>query len=80
MQPQAPGVKQATSEQCSSNWDANNNTQQLFSNPDNWACIHMSRNAVLHHKTKHIDVRVYHLLDLVLAKIIELLKIGTHNM
>eukprot|EP00961_Rhodomonas_salina_P210640 2844403-Rhodomonas_salina.1 len=22
---------------------------------DNWACIHMSRNAVLHHKTKHID-------------------------
>eukprot|EP00961_Rhodomonas_salina_P180877 2441253-Rhodomonas_salina.1 len=24
---------------------------------DNWACIHMSCNAVLHHRTKHIDVR-----------------------
>eukprot|EP00961_Rhodomonas_salina_P152826 2056908-Rhodomonas_salina.1 len=24
---------------------------------DNWACIHLSRNAVLHHKSKHIDVR-----------------------
>eukprot|EP00961_Rhodomonas_salina_P087706 1179778-Rhodomonas_salina.4 len=28
---------------------------------DNWACIHLSRNSVLHHKSKHIDVRVYHL-------------------
>eukprot|EP00961_Rhodomonas_salina_P160325 2158331-Rhodomonas_salina.1 len=23
---------------------------------DNWECIHLSRNSVLHHKTKHIDV------------------------
>ena len=23
---------------------------------DNWACIHLSRNSVLHHKSKHIDV------------------------
>eukprot|EP00961_Rhodomonas_salina_P154327 2078798-Rhodomonas_salina.1 len=28
---------------------------------DNWECIHMSSNTVLHHQTKHIDVRVYHL-------------------
>eukprot|EP00961_Rhodomonas_salina_P239581 3236501-Rhodomonas_salina.1 len=40
----------------------------------------MSKNAVLHHKTKHIDVWVYHLRDLVSNKIMTLLKIGTHNM
>eukprot|EP00961_Rhodomonas_salina_P064076 861161-Rhodomonas_salina.1 len=40
----------------------------------------MSKNAVLHHKTKHIDVQVYHLCDLVCNKIMTLLKIGTHDM
>eukprot|EP00961_Rhodomonas_salina_P197044 2659454-Rhodomonas_salina.1 len=47
---------------------------------DNWACIHLSRNAVLHHKSKHIDVRVYHLRDLCKAGIMNLLKISTENM
>eukprot|EP00961_Rhodomonas_salina_P116972 1574526-Rhodomonas_salina.1 len=47
---------------------------------DNWACIYMSKNTVLHHKTKHIDVWVYHLLDLICTNIMTLLKIGTHNM
>eukprot|EP00961_Rhodomonas_salina_P067421 905523-Rhodomonas_salina.1 len=45
-----------------------------------WACIHMSRNSVLHHKTKHIDVRVYHLRDLCRAGIMNLLKISTNDM
>eukprot|EP00961_Rhodomonas_salina_P116973 1574527-Rhodomonas_salina.1 len=47
---------------------------------DNWASIYMSKNAVLHHKTKHIAVLVYHLRDLVRTNIMTLLKIGTHNM
>eukprot|EP00961_Rhodomonas_salina_P260453 3519759-Rhodomonas_salina.1 len=47
---------------------------------DNWACVYMSKNAVLHHKTKHIDVQVCHLCDLVRTNIMTLLKIGTHNM
>eukprot|EP00961_Rhodomonas_salina_P148129 1994155-Rhodomonas_salina.1 len=47
---------------------------------DNWACIYMSKNTVLHHKTKHIDVWVYHLCYLVCNKIMTLLKIGTHYM
>ena len=44
---------------------------------DNWACIHLSRNSVLHHKSKHIDVRVYHLRDLCRQGVMNLLKIGT---
>ena len=47
---------------------------------DNWACIHLSRNAVLHHKSKHIDVRVYHLRDLCKRGVMNLLKIGTESM
>eukprot|EP00961_Rhodomonas_salina_P078009 1047645-Rhodomonas_salina.1 len=46
---------------------------------DNWACIHLSRNSVLHHKSKHIDVRVYHLRDLCKAGVMNLLKIGTDD-
>eukprot|EP00961_Rhodomonas_salina_P140955 1897270-Rhodomonas_salina.2 len=47
---------------------------------DNWACIHMSRNSVLHHKTKNIEVQVYHLRDLYLAGIMNLHKISTNDM
>eukprot|EP00961_Rhodomonas_salina_P238306 3221090-Rhodomonas_salina.3 len=46
---------------------------------DNWAYIHLSRNAVLHHKSKHIDVSVYHLCYLCKAGIMSLLKIGTDS-
>eukprot|EP00961_Rhodomonas_salina_P274477 3708651-Rhodomonas_salina.3 len=46
---------------------------------DNWACIHLSRNSVLHHKSKHIDVRVYHLRDLCKAGVLSFLKIGTND-
>jgi len=44
---------------------------------DNWACIYLSRNAVMHNKSKHIDVRVYHLRDLVKAGIMQLVKVST---
>eukprot|EP00961_Rhodomonas_salina_P215264 2907345-Rhodomonas_salina.1 len=40
----------------------------------------MSKNTVLHHKIKHIDVLVYHLCDLVRTNIMTLLKISTHDM
>eukprot|EP00961_Rhodomonas_salina_P107426 1446621-Rhodomonas_salina.1 len=40
----------------------------------------MSSNTVLHHRTKHIDVRVYHLLDLCRAGLMILLKLGTNEM
>ncbi len=46
---------------------------------DNWSCIHLSSNAVLHHKSKHIDVRVYQLRDLCKAGVMNLLKIGTDD-
>eukprot|EP00961_Rhodomonas_salina_P163520 2202319-Rhodomonas_salina.1 len=54
-------------------------TQPTIVFEDNWACIHLSRNAVLHHKSKHINVRVYHLRDLCKAGIMSLLKIGTDD-
>eukprot|EP00961_Rhodomonas_salina_P305711 3942007-Rhodomonas_salina.2 len=47
---------------------------------DNWACIHLSRNLVLHHKTKHIDVRVYHLRNLCRLGVMNLLKVSTTDM
>eukprot|EP00961_Rhodomonas_salina_P213464 2883073-Rhodomonas_salina.2 len=47
---------------------------------DNWECIHLSCNAVLHHKSKHINVRVYHLRDLCKLGIMNLLKIRTESM
>eukprot|EP00961_Rhodomonas_salina_P231399 3125608-Rhodomonas_salina.2 len=47
---------------------------------DKWACIHLSLNAVLHHKSKHINVRVDHLRDLCKRGIMSLLKIGTESM
>eukprot|EP00961_Rhodomonas_salina_P024469 329732-Rhodomonas_salina.1 len=46
---------------------------------DNWACIHLSRNSVLHHKSKHIDVRVYHLRDLCRKGVMTLIKVSTDD-
>eukprot|EP00961_Rhodomonas_salina_P145526 1958452-Rhodomonas_salina.3 len=54
-------------------------TQPTIVFEDNWACIHLSRNAVLHHKSKHINFCVYHLHDLCKAGIMSLLKIGTDD-
>ena len=44
---------------------------------DNWACIYLLRNSVLYHKSKHIDVSVYHLCDLCNAGVVELFKVST---
>lgn len=46
---------------------------------DNWACIYLSKNSVLYHKSKHINVRVYHLSDLCNARVMELIKVGTND-
>ena len=44
---------------------------------DKWVCIYLSQNAVMHNKSKHIDVQVYHLRDLVKAGIMQLVKVST---
>ena len=46
---------------------------------DNWACIFLSKNSVMYHKSKHIDVRVYHLRDLCNAGVTELHKVSTNE-
>ena len=58
---------------------------------DNWACIYLSKNSVLYHKSKHIDVQVYHLRDLCNTGVkyhlrdlcntgvAELIKVGTND-
>ena len=46
---------------------------------DNWACIYLSKNSVLYHKSKHIDVCVDHLWDLCNAGVTELVKVGTND-
>ena len=54
-------------------------TQPTIVYEDNWVCIHLLRNAILHNKSKHIDVRVYHLRDLCKAGVMTLMKISTHH-
>ena len=44
---------------------------------DNWACIYLSKNSVMYNKSKHIDVRVYHLRDLCNNGTMELHKVAT---
>ena len=44
---------------------------------DNWACIYLSKNSIMYHKSKHIDTRVYHLRDLCPSGILQLLKVST---
>ena len=40
---------------------------------DNWECIYLSKNLVMYHKSKHIDLRVYHLRYMCQAGITELI-------
>eukprot|EP00961_Rhodomonas_salina_P146345 1969940-Rhodomonas_salina.3 len=47
---------------------------------NDWSCIHLTWNTVLHHKSKHIKFLVYHLRDLCKAGIMSLLKIWTESM
>ena len=46
---------------------------------DNSSTIKLSKNPVLHGRSKHIDVRFHFLIDLVKEGIIELKHCGTHD-
>ncbi|GKA00333.1 hypothetical protein Tco_0672883 [Tanacetum coccineum] len=49
-------------------------------NCDNEGAIHLSRNNVFHEKTKHINVRYHFIREVLEAKTVEVLKVGTeHN-
>jgi len=44
---------------------------------DNMACIYMSESAAMYHKARHIDTRVYHLLELCAGGALKLEKVET---
>ncbi|GJS08988.1 retrotransposon protein, putative, ty1-copia subclass [Tanacetum coccineum] len=46
-------------------------------NCDNQGAIHLSRNHVLHERTKHINVRYYFIREVMEAKTVKVLKVGT---
>ncbi|GKF41219.1 hypothetical protein Tco_0124561, partial [Tanacetum coccineum] len=49
-------------------------------NCDNQGAIHLSRNHVFHEKTKHINVRYHFNREVLEAKTVKVLKVGTkHN-
>nr|GEV22883.1 retrovirus-related Pol polyprotein from transposon TNT 1-94 [Tanacetum cinerariifolium] len=49
-------------------------------NCDNQGTIHLSRNHVFHERTKHINVRYHFIIEVLEAKTVEVLKVGTeHN-
>ncbi|GJZ85112.1 retrotransposon protein, putative, ty1-copia subclass [Tanacetum coccineum] len=49
-------------------------------NCDNQGAIHLSRNHVFHERTKHINVRYHFIKEVLKAKTVEVLKVGTeHN-
>ncbi|GJV38102.1 retrotransposon protein, putative, ty1-copia subclass [Tanacetum coccineum] len=49
-------------------------------NCDNQGAIHLSRNHVFHERTKHINVRYHFIREVLEAKTVEVLKVGTeHN-
>ncbi|GJS47219.1 retrovirus-related pol polyprotein from transposon TNT 1-94 [Tanacetum coccineum] len=49
-------------------------------NCDNQGAIHLSQNHVFHERTKHINVRYHLIIEVLEAKMVEVLKVGTeHN-
>ncbi|GKD61321.1 hypothetical protein Tco_1298830 [Tanacetum coccineum] len=49
-------------------------------NCDNQGTIHLSRNHVFHERTKHINVRSHFIREVLEAKTVKVLKVGTeHN-
>nr|GEU42455.1 retrovirus-related Pol polyprotein from transposon TNT 1-94 [Tanacetum cinerariifolium] len=53
---------------------------RVIVNCDNQGAIHLSRNHVFHERTKHINVRYHFIREVLEAKTVEFLKVGTeHN-
>ncbi|GKE52350.1 hypothetical protein Tco_1487506, partial [Tanacetum coccineum] len=49
-------------------------------NCDNQGAIHLSQNHVFHERTKHINVRYHFIIEVLEAKTVKVLKVGTeHN-
>ncbi|GJV04765.1 retrotransposon protein, putative, ty1-copia subclass [Tanacetum coccineum] len=55
------------------------NLRSVVVNCDNQSAIHLSRNAMFHERTKHINVRYHFIREIVESKEIEVAKIGTKN-
>ncbi|GJX64372.1 copia LTR rider [Tanacetum coccineum] len=55
------------------------NLRSVVVNCDNQSAIHLSRNAIFHERTKHINVRYHFIREIVESKEIEVGKIGTKN-
>ncbi|GKB43117.1 retrovirus-related pol polyprotein from transposon TNT 1-94 [Tanacetum coccineum] len=53
------------------------NLRSVVMNCDNQGAIHLSRNAMFHERTKHINVRYHFIKEIVKSKEIEVAKIGT---
>ncbi|GKE07739.1 retrotransposon protein, putative, ty1-copia subclass, partial [Tanacetum coccineum] len=55
------------------------NLRSVVVNCDNQSAIHLSRNAMFHERTKHINVRYHFIREIVKSKEIEVAKIGTKD-
>ncbi|GKD71747.1 retrovirus-related pol polyprotein from transposon TNT 1-94, partial [Tanacetum coccineum] len=55
------------------------NLRSVVVNCDNQSAIHLSRNAMFHERTKHINVRYHFIREIVESKEIEVAKIGTKD-
>ncbi|GJT87483.1 retrotransposon protein, putative, ty1-copia subclass [Tanacetum coccineum] len=55
------------------------NLRSVIVNCDNQSAIHLSRNAMFHERTKHINVRYHFIREIVESKEIEVAKIGTED-
>ncbi|GJY19058.1 retrotransposon protein, putative, ty1-copia subclass [Tanacetum coccineum] len=55
------------------------NLRSVVVNCDNQSSIHLSRNAMFHERTKHINVRYHFIREIVESKEIEVAKIGTKD-
>ncbi|GJZ92901.1 hypothetical protein Tco_0664966, partial [Tanacetum coccineum] len=54
-------------------------SESVIVNCDNQSAIHLSRNAMFHERTKHINVRYHFIREIVESKEIKVAKIGTKD-